>query len=540
MVLLLAVLGCAQEEKKDASPEEQLIKACLHGSAREVREALRNGADVNRPHFGPGGVTPLMFAAAKNRDPGVIQALIAAGADVNAKSASGETVLMYAVRYNGSLPVLDALLAAGPALDAQDWKGETALHKVFGNKRDAAVAERLILAGANGKIESGTRSSAYRIAWINGYFEQSPLLAKSDPETFAEYSRYQEERTQREEQKRAEEEAGGGEDWKAPDLYEKYGDEPGVLPREARELSPVSESVGIDLTPFTVDNPDNVLPVLDEPSSFAPLSEIEMPVIDGALGTFPLYSAFAKACYGGVTDASGKPVALSDSVVRFNNTQGAFYRVVWRDVDIFFGMEPGRGQKSFAEKTFKRELVYTPLSWEAFVFFVNKDNPVDSLTVAQLQGIYSGKIRNWKEVGGPDMEILAFQRNEDSGSQSGLERFMGDIPLMEPLAELEYDSMTGIFTEVATYRNAPGAIGFSYYFFSSRLVNSEGVKLLSVNGVAPSTEHIRDKSYPLRVYRYAVTLKDNAKPAVAEFLKWMQGPQGQEIVKKLGYVGLDE
>ena len=117
---------------------------------------------------------------------------------------------------------------------------------------------------------------------------------------------------------------------------------------------------------------------------------------------------------------------------------------------------------------------------------------------------------------------------------------MGDTPLMEPLVELDYDTMTGIFSEVAAYRNVPGAIGFSYYFFASNMVDSEGVKLLAVNGVTPSNEHIRDNSYPLNVYRYAVTLKDNGNPAVAAFLQWIQGPQGQEIVKKLGYVPLDK
>ncbi|WP_279401693.1 substrate-binding domain-containing protein [Piscibacillus salipiscarius] len=74
---------------------------------------------------------------------------------------------------------------------------------------------------------------------------------------------------------------------------------------------------------------------------------------------------------------------------------------------------------------FEREdkaLNMTPIGREAFVFFVHADNPVDSLKVEEIQGIYSGNITNWKEVGGEDVEIRAFQRPEGSGSQTMLKR----------------------------------------------------------------------------------------------------------------------
>jgi len=79
------------------------------------------------------------------------------------------------------------------------------------------------------------------------------------------------------------------------------------------------------------------------------------------------------------------------------------------------GARPSKEQVEYAEEcgtTFK----YTQIGTEAFVFFVHKDNPIDSLTVEQIKGIYSGEITNWSEVGGDDEKIVAFQRNEGSGS----------------------------------------------------------------------------------------------------------------------------
>ncbi len=90
--------------------------------------------------------------------------------------------------------------------------------------------------------------------------------------------------------------------------------------------------------------------------------------------------------------------------------------------------------------------------------------------------------------------------------------------------KLDYNTMEGIFTEVARYRNAPGAIGFSCHFFSTRMAESENVKLLAVNGVAPGRESIRDNSYPLQVRRYSATLKDNAKTGRAGFFAVDAGP----------------
>ena len=106
----------------------------------------------------------------------------------------------------------------------------------------------------------------------------------------------------------------------------------------------------------------------------------ELPRIDGASAAFPVYSAFVNAVYPNT-------VELYDGVFEYNTTTGGYQMLAERKTDIFIGAGPSKEQKAYAEEC-GTEFVYTQLGWEAFVFFVHKDNPIDSLTVEQIKGIY--------------------------------------------------------------------------------------------------------------------------------------------------------
>ncbi|WP_269689150.1 PstS family phosphate ABC transporter substrate-binding protein, partial [Klebsiella pneumoniae] len=82
-------------------------------------------------------------------------------------------------------------------------------------------------------------------------------------------------------------------------------------------------------------------------------------------------------------------------------------------------------------------MVVVPVVAEAFVFLTHASNPVDNLTMKQIQDIYTGKITNWNQVGGEDLEIIAYQRPVNSGSQTGfLELVMkGLTPMVAPTTQ---------------------------------------------------------------------------------------------------------
>lgn len=256
-----------------------------------------------------------------------------------------------------------------------------------------------------------------------------------------------------------------------------------------------------------------------------------LPKIDGAAALFPVYSAFVNAVYPETTK-------LYDGTFNYNNTPEGYRLLAEKETDIFIGVYPSNEQKEYAEKngtTFN----YTPIGNEAFVFFVHKDNPVNNLTTEQIKGIYSGKITNWAEVGGKNEKIAAFQRNEGSGSQSMLKRFMGDTPIAEAPTELKNDLMAGIIEEVANYKSKSNSIGFSFRYYVEGIIKNPDIKILSVDGILPTAENVRDGSYAITTPIYAVTYEENTNENTKKLLNWILSPEGQFIINETGYVGVE-
>jgi len=254
-----------------------------------------------------------------------------------------------------------------------------------------------------------------------------------------------------------------------------------------------------------------------------------LPRLDGATALYPVYSAFAQAVY------PEKDYQLKDSEVVSNQTSGAFLNLLNNRADIIFMAHPSEDQLQLAENR-GIKLNMTPIGREAFVFFVNASNPVQDLSVKQIQDIYSGKIKNWKDVGGEDDSIRAFQRPKDSGSQTALISFMKGKPLMNPPRDEIADGMGGIIDEVSNYKNHKNAIGFSFRFFSQEMVKNKKIKHIAVNGVEPTKENIQNGTYPITAEFYAITREGESHPHVNKFIEWMLSEQGQQIVEKTGYV----
>ena len=282
---------------------------------------------------------------------------------------------------------------------------------------------------------------------------------------------------------------------------------------------------------------------LDEPATLQ-LEEkaVKNLRLDGATALYPVYAAFVQAVYPeGEYPQYGK---YGDGSVMCTNTVNAYERLIQGDVDMIFVAGPSQAQLEAAEDA-GVQFHLTPIGREAFVFFVNSKNPVEGLSVEQVQGIYSGAITNWKEVGGKNQSIRPFQRAENSGSQTSLQKLMAGLPLIEPEEEDRIAGMGGIIRQVASYRNYKNAIGFSFRFYAAEMEANDQIKLLSLNGVAPTRESIRDGSYPIASEFYAVTAAPVGQPApqeedetLAALLDWILSDQGQEIIERTGYVSL--
>ena len=292
----------------------------------------------------------------------------------------------------------------------------------------------------------------------------------------------------------------------------------------------------------------NKLVTLEEPATLQfDLAQTYDVRVDGATALYPVYAAFVQELWPEKEYPihEYQPGGDGYGMVTCSNTVNAYERLIKGKTDVIFVAGPSKAQQEMAEQA-GMEFHLTPVGREAFVFFVNSKNPVDGLTVEQIQKIYTGEITNWSEVGGKNQSIRPFQRAENSGSQTALQKLMGDIPIMEPEEEDRIAGMGGIIREVASYRNYKNALGFSFRYYASEMEANDEIKLLALNGVAPTKETIRDGSYPISSEFYAVTAAPIGEPAPQEtneslsaFLDWVCSEQGQAIVEKTGYVALN-
>lgn len=223
--------------------------------------------------------------------------------------------------------------------------------------------------------------------------------------------------------------------------------------------------------------------------------------------------------------------------VPVTKTDEAYTRMFDRQCKLIFVTSPSEAEKNKAS-VFKFTMEIVPIVSEAFVFLVNKDNPVDSLTLDQVRRIYSGEITNWKEVGGNDVPIRAMQRPVNSGSQTGfLDLVMKDLTPMEPPVEWVPAEMGDLIDFVAHYDNQPDAIGYSYYFYVTDMKANPNIKLLKINGIAPTNTTISDSSYPIHTNYYAVFNGEEAEDSdVRKIVDYLLSNEGQELVEAAGYV----
>ena len=289
--------------------------------------------------------------------------------------------------------------------------------------------------------------------------------------------------------------------------------------------------------------PDTKAASLDESSTLT-LSEDALLRLDGATALYPVYAGFVQAVYPQGEYPLYAATEDGCGLVTCSGTVGAYQRLIQGDADVIFAAAPSQEQLDMAAQA-GVELHLTPIGREAFVFFVNSKNPVEGLTVEEIQGIYTGQITNWSQVGGKNQSIRPFQRQENSGSQSALLRLMEGLPLIEPEQEDRISGMGGIIRDVADYRNYSNAIGFSFRFYASEMEANDQIRLLALDGVPPAKETIRDGSYPISDSFYAVTAAPIGQPDPREsdpqldaFLRWILSEQGQQIIEASGYVGI--
>lgn len=255
------------------------------------------------------------------------------------------------------------------------------------------------------------------------------------------------------------------------------------------------------------------------------------PNLDGSTSTVPLAQAIASVLLGETREETS-------DLFHFSKTTQSYRMLMWSNgdgVDLLIAAEPP--EVIWQEKEEQNvQWQMEPFAIDALVFVVNADNPVDSLTTEQIRQIYTGKITNWSQVGGDDLPITPFQRNEEAGSQTAMNKLvMKDLPMMEAPSDYVRGEMGDLIEAVAAYDDSPSAIGYTMYYYANDMNMADGLKILAVDGVVPGGDTIRSGGYPF-LNNYYVVCGEHPTEATQVLYDWILSDEGQKLVAHEGYV----
>lgn len=254
----------------------------------------------------------------------------------------------------------------------------------------------------------------------------------------------------------------------------------------------------------------------------------DYPKVDASLAVHPLADSIASDFLG-----------MNESELNFEYTEtrtSEVYRnLIDGKVDVILAAEISEEDRAYAKEQ-GVELNIIPVTSSAFVFIVNTENLVEDLTFEEIQKIYTGEITNWSEVGGADEEIIAYQRPTGSGSQTAmLSLVMKDKEIMTPPIEQVQGNMGELIDAVAEYDNAENAIGYSYFYYVNSMYQKDTIRMLSVDGVMPSVETIKNGKYPIYTNAFLVSRKEENEN-VEKWIDAVLSERGSKIIEKAGYV----
>ncbi|GAB4457255.1 MAG: phosphate ABC transporter substrate-binding protein [Armatimonadaceae bacterium] len=267
----------------------------------------------------------------------------------------------------------------------------------------------------------------------------------------------------------------------------------------------------------------------------APTSTAGRLVIEGSDTVLPLSQKWA--------DEFKKKNPSADITVSGGGSGQGITSLLNGTTDIANASRPAKDEEKEKAKEKGFELYETAVARDGITIVVHPTNPVKSLTVEQLARIYAGQVRNWKDVGGPDLPITTNGRDTSSGTYA----FFQEDVLAKLGKETKYrtdmstnPSNNKIAENVASQKGGIGYIGVAY---ASEFTEAGKVKEVPIafaegqEALLPTSENVMSGKYPIS--RALFNYTRNAPEGTAkEYLDYVTSPEGQEIVKAEGYIAL--
>jgi len=189
----------------------------------------------------------------------------------------------------------------------------------------------------------------------------------------------------------------------------------------------------------------------------------------------------------------------------------------------------GTSSRGLKDTEKSQGIIATTVAYDGIVVIVNKENAVKDLTKEQIAKIYRGEIKNWKEVGGKDANIVVVSRESGSGTKDAFQEII-DNKAMAVVGTAVVQGSTGAVLN--TIKGNINAIGYS-----SLGELTTDVIALKVNGIEATPATVKDNSYLIKRPFLMVVKEEDA--LTKEFIKWVVSPEGQQIVTDTKFIKID-
>jgi phosphate transport system substrate-binding protein len=279
----------------------------------------------------------------------------------------------------------------------------------------------------------------------------------------------------------------------------------------------------------------------------------DYPRVDGSTSALPLQRVVACELLGlpcvwlagfwsaatvipDMTRIDAPELAEPINAITHNGTHGAYVNLLEGQADFILVARPPSEDELRAAQESGVTLDVQPVALDAFVFLVNVENPVDDLSIETVRDIYAGRITRWAEGDLKGKSISTYQRNPNSGSQELMEKLVMRSTPMVDSPDMILESMMGPFNAVDEDELG---IGYSVYYYAVFMLPTPQVKLIAIDGVAPTSANIANRTYPLTTEVYAVVREGTPQDSTARVLRdWLLTGDGQGAVAESGYVPL--
>ena len=222
--------------------------------------------------------------------------------------------------------------------------------------------------------------------------------------------------------------------------------------------------------------------------------------------------------------------------VKSSQTHGAFMNLIEGNADIILTHRTISANEKAHADALGVTLIETPIALDAFVFVVNKKNPVKSLTVNQVQKIYTGEITNWSQVGGKNAIIKVFTRPRDSGSEEVLREIVMEGLEPADFPESAIGGMAQVFSEIFENENAICYTFNNYKDMQARVPDSE-VPKISINNIFPDEGTIKNETFPFISKVHVAIRSDLDRNSMAfKLYELLQSDDTKPVLTACGFI----